>query len=336
MNDNQKTALWLACLSFLAALGAARFIAESIEFWLSPIILIFTSIPLAGAIGILLRNKEILIASALLSLGLTLLGIMTVGGMFVASSVMLIASSFVYLNDSGKSDVDEKTKRAAEILVIASLFIAIAAAVAEVSWLYVKIASGKWILSDIEFIFLLSLPVVLAILALKGIREGNKEVLGASGSMSLVLAIFMGLFLQRLLFLASSALLIISAFAYRSGIIHEIKRETIDAGLKKTALVLAGASLMVAVIITLYSELVLTANGCYTYQTSATSGGTICSDFRPDYVIPVILSAVGIAGILRENKIMVHASAVVSFVRMIVYLSPVGVLFFPSFVLLIP
>jgi len=162
----------------MASLGAAWFIAESIEFWFTPIIVIFTSIPLAGVIGILLRNKEVLIASALLSLTLTILGIMSVGALFVASSVALITSAFIYLNDSEKSYADEKTKRTARLLVIASLLTAIGAAAIEASWLYVKITSGKWILSDIEFIFLFSLPVVLSILGLKGICEGKKEVLG--------------------------------------------------------------------------------------------------------------------------------------------------------------
>ena len=70
-------------------------------------------------------------------------------------------------------------------------------------------------------------------------------------------------------------------------------------------------------------------------QTSLTSGGTICSDFRPDYVIPVFLSFFGIAGILRENKLMLYSSAALSFVRIFVHLSQIAVLFLPSFLMLI-
>jgi len=129
-------------------------------------------------------------------------------------------------------------------------------------------------------------------------------------------------------------MLILSAFAYQDGIIGEFKREMADARLKKVAMLLAGIALVAAMVTTLYSEHVLVTGGCYTYKTS-TGGGSICSDFRIDYVIPVIISAFGMAGILRENKRLLYASATVSFVRIVVYLQPIANLFLPSFIALI-
>ncbi len=79
-------------------------------------------------------------------------------------------------------------------MMIASLFAAILAGIVEVSWLYVKFSSGKWILSDIEFIFLILLLAILPVLGLKGISRGNKELLDTSAAMSIVLAVFMGIF----------------------------------------------------------------------------------------------------------------------------------------------
>jgi len=79
----------------------------------------------------------------------------------------------------------------------------------------------------------------------------------------------------------------------------------------------------------------LFSNGCYNYQTSPTSGGYTCGDFRPDYVIPVIILAVGMAGILRESKLLLYAAATVSFVRIVGYLQPIASLFLPSFIALI-
>ncbi|MFZ3170244.1 MAG: hypothetical protein WA130_21740 [Candidatus Methanoperedens sp.] len=284
-----------------------------------------------------MRKKEVLIVSALISLALMILGIMTVGGLFFISSLPLLISTFVYPGDFEKVDVDKTSKRTARIIMIASLFAAVAAGIVELSWLYVKFSSGKWILSDIEFIFLILLLSVLPLLGLIGINRGNRDFLNTSAAISIVLAIFMGIFLRRPMFLVSTLLLMISVFVYGSGTKRQIKKEIeiVDPGFKKTALVLAGASMLVAVIITLYSEIVLIADGCYTYQTSLTSGGTICSDFRPDYVIPVLLSFFGIAGILRENKLILYSLAAVSFVRMVVYLSPIAVLFLPSFLMLI-
>ncbi len=186
-----------------------------------------------------------------------------------------------------------------------------------------------------EVISIYSLLVVLPLLGLVGIRLGKKDFLNTSAALSsVVLMIFFGLLLQKPLFLINPILLILSAFIYRGGLEREIKKETVNEKLKKIAMFLATISLFAAIVTTLYSERVLVINGCYTYQTP-TSGGTICSDFRPDYVIPVILSIVGIAGIFRKNKIMLYASAAASFVRMVVYLSPVGILFVPSFVMLI-
>lgn len=130
-------------------------------------------------------------------------------------------------------------------------------------------------------------------------------------------------------------LLVISAFAYQGGIIGEFKREMADVRLKKVALVLAGIALVAAMVTTLYSEFVLVTGGCYSYQTSPTSIERICSDFRTDYVIPVIISTIGIAGILRENKLLLYASATVSFVRIVAYLQPIASLFLPSFIALI-
>ncbi|MFZ3385385.1 MAG: hypothetical protein WA144_15810 [Candidatus Methanoperedens sp.] len=332
MNNNRKKALWLAGLSFAASLLVSVYITN---FQYSPVVVFYPLISLFGIIGILLRKKEVLIASALISIALMILGIMTVGGLFFISSVPLLISTFVYHGDFEKVDADKTTKRTARIMMTASLFAAIAAGIVELSWLYIKFSSGKWILSDIEFIFLILLLAVLPVLGLIGISRGNKELLDTSAAMSIVLAVFMGIFMRKTMFLISPMLLIISAFVYGNGIKRQIKKETVDPGFKKTALVLAGASLLVAVIITLYSEIVLIADGCYTYQTSLTSGGTICSDFRPDYVIPVLLSFFGIAGILRGNKLMLYSSAALSFVRIVVHLSQIAVLFLPSFLMLI-
>lgn len=340
MNNNRKNALWLASLSFAASLLVSAYITT---FQYSPVVVIYPFISLLGIIGILLRKKEVLIISALISLALMILGIMTVGGLFFISSLPLLISTFMYPGDFEKVDVDvDKTsKRTARVMMIASLFAAVIAGIVEASWIYVKFSSGKWILSDIEFIFLILLLAVLPVLGLIGINRGNRDFLNTSAAISIVLAVFMGIFLRRPMFLVSTLLLMISVFVYGSGTKRQIKKETeteieiVDPGFKKTALVLAGASMLVAVIITLYSEIVLIADGCYTYHTSSTSGGTICSDFRPDYVIPVLLSFFGVAGILRENKLMLYSSAAVSFVRMVVYLSQIAVLFLPSFLMLI-
>lgn len=147
MNNNRKNALWLAGLSFAASLLVSVYITN---FQYSPVVVLYPLISLFGIIGILLRKKEVLIASALISLALMILGIMTVGGLFFISSLPLLISTFVYQGDFEKVDADETTKRTARIMMIASLFAAIAAGIVEVSWLYVHFSSGQWILSDIE------------------------------------------------------------------------------------------------------------------------------------------------------------------------------------------
>ena len=298
----------------------------------APAFTVLVFIPLVGLIGILKKNKEVLLASALISLGLALLAIMSVGGLFITSSLALIVSSFIYSMNTEKVEVAEKVKRAAQLATFASLIAGMGIAVSESSWLYRAISAP---LLFFELVILYSLLVILPIVGLAGIRWGKKDVLSTSAAISAVIAIFFVLILQKLLFLIYLIMLILSVFIYRNGIARQIKKETVDMRLKKIALFLASISLFVALIITLYSEHVLVINGCYTYQTTPTSGGRICSDFRPDYVIPVILSTVGIAGIFRENKTVVYASAAVSFVRMVLYLSPIGTLFSPSLILLI-
>ncbi len=331
MTNNQKYALGLACLSFAATLAATFFIEENIQFWFSPFTLVFISIPLAGAIGILKKNKEVLIGSAILSLLFSFLGILSVGGLFMVSSLLLIISSFVYLTGTEKIEATEKVKRTAQLTAFASLIAGIGIAASESSWLY---RSMEFSLVFFEALSMYSLMVILPLLGLVGIHLGKKDVLNTSAALSSELMIFFVLLLQNPLFLIHPILLILAALIYRSGVELEIKKESVDVKLRRIALVLATVSLLAALVTTLYSERVLVINGCYTYQTP-TSGGTICSDFRPDYVIPVILSIVGIAGIFRKNKIMLYVSAAASFVRMVVYLSPVGVLFVPSFVMLI-
>lgn len=339
MTNNQKYALWLACMSFATALGAVLFIAETFEFQISPFLPVFVSIPLVGAIGILKKNKEVLIASTLISLLFSLLGIMSVGGLFMVSSLALIISSFIYLIGTEEIEATEKVKRAAQLAAFASLIAGIGIVVSESSWLY---SSMSVPLVFFEVLSSYSLLVILPLLGLIGIRLGKKDFLSASAAISPVLIAFSVPLLQKPSFLVYPILLISSALIFRSGE-SKIQKEkverlksavNIEPRLKKIALFLAIISLFAALITTLYSESELIVNGCYSYQTP-TSGGTICSDFRPDYVIPVILSTIGIAGILRENKIMLYASAAASFVRMIVNLSPIGVLFVPSFVILI-
>lgn len=250
MTDNQKNALWLACLSFAAALGAVWFIAESIEFQFSPYILVFISIPLVGAIGILKKNKEVLIASALISLLLSLLGIMSVGGLFMVSSLALIISSFVYLMGTEKAEVAEKVKRAAQLAAFASLIAGIGIAVSGSSWLYGAMSVP---LVFFEVISIYSLLVILPLLGLVGIRLGKKDFLSTSAALSSVLMIFFVLILQKPLFLTHPILLISSALIFRRGIERKIKEETVDSKLNKIALVLAIVSLFIALITTLYS-----------------------------------------------------------------------------------
>lgn len=332
ITGNRRNALWLAGLSLATSLLAFLFIIAGASFsplvLVSPVVLILAFAPLAGIIGIISRNKELLIISSIMSLALTILGIVSIGFFFVVPSLLLIISTFVYLRDEPVMEVNEKARRIALVTAFASLFVAIAATAPEVSF------AGSILALAFGLIFYL-FPLIPPILGIVGIRNGNKEFLYASCAISLVLAIFLGLLLRKPLFLASSLLLVLSAFAYQGGVIGEFKREMADARFKKIALVLAGIALVAAMVITLYSELVLVTGGCYSYQTSPTSGGRICSDFRTDYVIPVIISAVGMAGILRENKLLLYASATASFVRIVVYLQPIASLFLPSFIALI-
>ena len=332
ISGNRKNALWFAVISFATSLLAFLFITAGASFsplvLISPVVLILAFAPLAGILGIISRNKEVLIISSLMSLALTILGMMSIGFFFVAPSLLLIISTFVYLKDEPVVEVNEKARRAAFLTAFASLFVAIAATVPEVSF------GGAMLALAFGLIFYL-FPLIPPIMGIVGIRKRNKEFLYASCAISLVLAIFLGLLFRKPLFLASSLLLVLSAFAYQGGVIGEFKKEMVDARLKKIALVLAGIALVAAMVTTLYSELILVTGGCYNYQTSPTSGGNICSDFRPDYVIPVIISAVGIAGILRENKLLLYASATVSFIRIVGYLQPIASLFLPSFIALI-
>lgn len=332
ITGNRRNALWLAGLSLAASLLVFLFFTAGASFsplvLVSPVVLILAFAPLAGMLGIISRNKEVLIISSLMSLALTILGIVSIGLFFVAPSLLLIISTFVYLRDEPVVEVNEKARKAALVTALASLFVAIAAIAPQVSF-------GGPILALAFGLIFYSFPIISPIMGIVGIRNGNKEFLYASSAISLVLAIFLGLLLRKPLFLASSLLLVLSAFAYQGGIIGEFKRELADARLKKIALVLAVIALVAAMVTTLYSERVLITSGCYTYQTSPTSGGRICSDFRTDYVIPVIISAVGMAGILRENKLVLYASATASFVRIVVYLQPIASLFLPSFIALI-
>ena len=224
MTDNRKLALWLACISLAASLLVSLYITS---FQYSPAIVLFPFISLAGAIGVLLRSKDLLIALTLVSLIITILGIMTVGGLLVASSLPLIISTFLYLSDSRKVEVDEKIKKRVIIILATSFFAALLAASAEASWLYEKYVSMGLLIFDIEFIFLFSLLIVLPLLGIAGVHDGNKDVLNTAAVISIAPAIFMGLLLQSFLFPASCALLVISTFLYRSGTGEEVKKEVI-------------------------------------------------------------------------------------------------------------
>ncbi|MCX9084810.1 MAG: hypothetical protein OIN87_08450 [Candidatus Methanoperedens sp.] len=332
MNNNRKNALWLALLSLAISLLATLYFTVAAGYsplvLVSPVVLILAFAPLAGVLGIKSRNKEILIISSLISLALTILGIVSIGFFFVVPSLLLIISTFVYLKDEPVMEVNEKAIRTALFTALASLFVSIAAVVPEVSY------AGSMLALAFGLIFYL-FPLIPPVLGIVGIRNRNKDFLFASCAISLVLAMFLGLLFRKPLFIASSLLLVISALAYQGGIIGEFKKEMVEARLKKTALVIAGIALVAAMVTTLYSEIILITDGCYNYKTSPTSGGYICGDFRPDYVIPVIIAAIGIVGIIRENKLLLYASATVSFVRILGYLQPIQNLFLPSFVALI-
>jgi hypothetical protein len=332
ITGNQRNALWIAGVSLVTSFMAFLFFTAgaglSLSVLVSPVLLIMALVPLAGMLGIIYRNKEVLIVSSLIFLALTILGIASFGLFFAVPSLLLIISTFVYLGDEAVVEVNEKARRAAFITAFASLLVAIAATAPVVS------SIGSVLELAFGLIFYL-FPLIPPVLGIVGIRNRNKEFLFTSCAISLVLAIFLGLLFRKPLFLASSLLLVLSAFAYQGGVIGEFKREMVDARLKKFALVLAGIALVVTMATTIYSEKVLVTGGCYNYQTSPSSGGYTCGDFCPDYVIPVIILAVGMAGILRENKLLLYASATVSFVRMVGYLQPIANLFLPSFIALI-
>lgn len=220
MTGNRKLALWLACLSLAASLLVSLYITS---FQYSPVIILFPFISLAGAIGVLLRNKDLLIASTLVSLIITILGIMTVGGLLVASSLPLIISTFVYLGDSRKVEVDKNVKKKVIMVLAASFLLALPAALAEAPWLYEKYVSMGLLISDIEFIFLFLLLTILPLLGLAGVRNGNRDFLNTAAVISIAPAIFMGILRQGFLFPASCALLIISTFLYRSGTGKELR-----------------------------------------------------------------------------------------------------------------
>ncbi|CAG0992893.1 hypothetical protein METP2_02727 [Methanosarcinales archaeon] len=327
LNKFLNTAILLASLSFIASLFAALFIAERI---FAPAFAVLVFIPLLGLIGILKKNKEVLIASALISLCLAILTIVSAGMLFLPSSIILVISVMVCLREAKKEELAEKAKRIAQLAAIASLIAAIGIAVFESSGQ--KSLSAPLLAAELLFFYL---PLILPpILGLAGIRLGNKDYLSLSAAFSMVVAISLMLLSRNPLYLASPVLLIFSVFAYQGGIIRVIKKENIDSKTKKIAFVLAGISIFVAIITTLYIERVLIVDGCYSFQTS-TNRVRICEDFRPGYVLPVILSVIGAAGILRNDKIMINTSAALSFVRLVTSLSAIDTLFVPSFAALI-
>jgi phage-related holin len=175
------------------------------------------------------------------------------------------------------------------------------------------------------------LPLILPpILGLAGIHMRKRDFLSVSAAISIVVAVSLLLLSRNPFYLASPVLLIFSAFTYQGGIIRATRKENLDSKLKKIAFVLAGISLLAAIITTLYIERVLIVDSCYSFQTT-TGRVRICEDFRPGYVLPVILSVIGAAGILRNNKIMINTSAALSFVRLVTSLSAIDTLFVPSF-----
>lgn len=327
--NNRKNPLILAYLSFVAALIVAFITTISISF--SPIIVIFPILPVAGIIGIKKRNKELIVIPALISFTISLLAIMSVGILLITSSLLMIASSFLFLKTEPEVEVHEKARKTANIAALSSLFASAAASVYALFWLYLGASSSSFQVVGLVFY---SVPILFPLLGIIGIRNGNAGFLNTSSAFSLITGIFLGLLLQKTLFLASPLLLVISAFVYQEGIALET-REFVDKGFWKIALILAAVSLLSGAGAAIYSEMALVTDGCYSYQTSPTSGGTVCSDFRPDYVIPVIFSAIGIAGILRQNRMLLYASASLYLAMMVRYISYMGVFFFPSFILLL-
>lgn len=214
ITGNRRNALWIAGLSLATSLLAFLFFTAGASFsplvLVSPVVLILAFAPLAGMLGIISRNKEVVIISSLMSLALTILGIVSIGFFFVAPSLLLIISTFVYLRDEPVVEVNEKARRSALVTALASLFVAIAATAPEVSFAVSMLALAFGL---IFYLF----PLIPPILGIVGIRNGNKEFLYASSALSLVLAIFLWLLLRNPLFIASSMLLVLSAFAYQGG-----------------------------------------------------------------------------------------------------------------------
>ncbi len=241
MNNNQKNALWLACISFLASLFAALFIAERI---MAPAFAVLVFIPLLGLIGVLKKNKEILVVSALISLCLAILTIVSVGMLFLPSSIFLVISAIVCLSKADIEEVAGKTKRSAQMAALASLIAAIGIAVSEVPLQHSGTAP-LFISLLLFFYFPLILPPILG---LAGIHLGKKDFLSMSAAISSVVAISLLLLSRNPLYLVSPMLLIFSAFAYHAEIIGAANKENIDAKIKIIAFVLAGISILVAII----------------------------------------------------------------------------------------
>lgn len=334
--DKQKKALWLAYLSFTASLLALLFFMTFASFSLqvlaSPVVLILAFAPLAGIAGIFLRSKEVLVISSIVSLALTILGIVSIGIFFAVSSLLLVISTFVYLNDKQQVEVSEKAKKNALVVASVSLIASIAAAAPDAPGIYSAVISSPLSVMLVVLYLLMALYPVLGII---GIQKRNIDILNTSSAISMVMVVFFGLLLRKSVFWIFPMLLVISAFVYQNGIVKGFRNEGVNTRYKRFALFLACISLVAAMAATMYSERVLISAGCYTYQTSPTSGGRTCGDFRPEYIIPVIISAIGIASILMENKLLLYASASVAFIRTIVYLPPIGTLFLPSFTALI-
>lgn len=226
LNKFLNTAILLASLSFIASLFAALFIAERI---MAPAFAVLVFIPLLGLIGILKKNKEILIASALISLCLAILTIVSVGMLFLPSSIILVISVMVCLREAKKEELAEKAKRTAQLAAFASLIAAIGIAVSESSGQ--KSLSAPLLVAELLFFYL---PLILPpIMGLAGIKLGNKNYLSLSAAFSMVVAISLMLLSRNPLYLASPLLLIFSAFAYQGGIIRATKKEIIDSKIKK-------------------------------------------------------------------------------------------------------
>lgn len=131
ITGNRRNALWFAGLSLATSLLAFLVFTAGVSFsplvFVSPVVLILAFAPLAGMLGIISRNKEVLIISSLMSLALTILGIVSIGLFFVVPSLLLIISTFVYLKNEPVVEVNEKARRSALVTALASLFVAIGA-----------------------------------------------------------------------------------------------------------------------------------------------------------------------------------------------------------------